>query len=98
MLDNAVRVCAAKFGGVYRAEGDMLRLIATHNLPLAYPEVSRREPFRPSPESFLGHIVASKSIAHFDDLTKSSFVQRREATTTASVELGNVRTPPSSTD
>jgi two-component system, NtrC family, sensor kinase len=41
MLENAVRICDAKFGGVYRCDGDTFSLVATHNLPPAYAEVSK---------------------------------------------------------
>src|SRR5579864_8091932 len=33
MLENAVRICDAKFGNIYRWDGDTLHLIATHNTP-----------------------------------------------------------------
>ena len=39
MLENAVRICDAKFGTIYRSEGDVLHVVATHNAPLAYAEV-----------------------------------------------------------
>ncbi len=42
MLENAVRICDAKFGDVYRWEGDVLRLLATHKTPPAFVEELRR--------------------------------------------------------
>ena len=33
MLENAVRICDATFGNIYRVEGDGLRIVATHNTP-----------------------------------------------------------------
>jgi two-component system, NtrC family, sensor kinase len=38
MLENAVRICDAKFGTIYRSEGDVLHVVATHNAPLACAE------------------------------------------------------------
>jgi GAF domain-containing protein len=38
MLGNAVRICDAKFGTLYRVEGDGLRLIATHDVSPAFAE------------------------------------------------------------
>jgi hypothetical protein len=35
MLKNAVRLCDAKFGNVYRWDGDALHLVATQNVPAA---------------------------------------------------------------
>ena len=36
MLENAVRICDAKFGNIYRWDGDALHLVATHNTPPAF--------------------------------------------------------------
>src|SRR6516162_3172340 len=48
MLENAVRICGAKFGNIYRWEGDALRIVAAHNTPPAFAEFRRRSPlFRP---------------------------------------------------
>ena len=38
MLENAVRICAAKFGTLYLKEGDGFRAAVTHNAPPAYQE------------------------------------------------------------
>ena len=36
MLENATRICEAKFGTLYLKEGDGFRATATHNAPPAY--------------------------------------------------------------
>jgi hypothetical protein len=50
MLGNAVRICDAKFGNIFRWDGDALHLVATHNIPPAFAELRRRSPFHPGPE------------------------------------------------
>ena len=35
MLENATRLCEAQFGMLYRCEGDLFRLEASHNAPPA---------------------------------------------------------------
>ena len=45
MLEKAVRICDAKFGNIYRWDGDALHLVATHNTPPAFAEVRRRSPY-----------------------------------------------------
>ena len=40
MLENAVRICDAKFGNIYRWEGDALRLAASHNTPRLTPNTA----------------------------------------------------------
>jgi GAF domain-containing protein len=91
MLDNAVRICDATFGGVYRFDGDMVRLVATHNLPPAFAEVARVAPFRPSPKSFIGRIAASKTLVHLEDAAASQPYVERDPATVAAVERGGTR-------
>ena len=50
MLENAVRICGAKFGNIYRWEGDAFRLVATHNTPPAFAEARRGSPISVPPE------------------------------------------------
>ncbi len=44
LLENATRLCAAKFGNLYLAEGDAFRTTAMYNVPPAFAEARRREP------------------------------------------------------
>jgi GAF domain-containing protein len=92
MLEKAVRICDAKFGGVYRCDGDTFTLVATHNLPPAYAEVSRRAPFRPSPKHFLGRFLAGKTVVHCADLAAEPGYIEQRPEYVAGVELGGVRT------
>ena len=52
MLANATRLCEAKFGVLFRSEGDALRAVAMHGAPPAYVEERRRNPIiRPTPRN-----------------------------------------------
>ena len=55
MLENAVHICDAKFGNIYRWDGEALHLVANHNTPPAYAEFRRRHtifvPIRQTPSS-----------------------------------------------
>ena len=51
MLTNAVRLCDAKFGNIYRWDGDALHLAATENAPLAFAQARGRSPQHPGPET-----------------------------------------------
>jgi hypothetical protein len=44
MLENAVRVCGAKFGVLYLSEGNGFRTVAMHDVPPAFAEFREREP------------------------------------------------------
>ena len=72
MLENAVRICDARWGTIHRWNGDALHLMATHNLPAAFAEARRRAPvYRPHPKALFGRIVATKAVVHIADLLRS---------------------------
>jgi GAF domain-containing protein len=54
MLENAVRICEAKFGTLYLRDGDGLRAVALHGAPLAFAEERQRRPvIFPGPTTLL---------------------------------------------
>ena len=44
MLENATRICEAKFGVLLLCEDGGFRMVAMHNAPPAYAEARRRDP------------------------------------------------------
>jgi transcriptional regulator with GAF, ATPase, and Fis domain len=71
ILANATRLCEAKFGVLYRSEGDAFRAVALYGAPAAYAEKRRRDPIvRPHPESTLGHAIATKRAVQIVDVLK----------------------------
>ena len=71
MLENAVRICDAKFGNIYRWDGDAFHLMATHNTPPAFAESRRRSPQRPNPKILVGRMMATKTVVHVADLRQT---------------------------
>ena len=59
MLQNAVRICDATLGNIYRWDGEALHLLAAHNTPPAFAEARRRLPRRAA-TSFLRRMMATK--------------------------------------
>src|SRR5262249_52768807 len=59
-LEKAVRICDAKFGNVYRWDGDALNLVAWHNTPSSLIEQRRRAPFRPSGKTPFGRVLSER--------------------------------------
>jgi two-component system, NtrC family, sensor kinase len=92
MLTNAVRICNAKFGNIYRWDGDALHLVASHNTPTAYAQHRKRFPlrFNEMPES-LGRMIATRVPTQTDDLLATTD-DPRNPVLTAAVELGGIRT------
>ena len=91
MLENAVRICGAKFGTLFLCDGDAFRAVATHNGPPAYVETLARTPSRPPPDVPLGRVAATKRVAHVADIkTTQSYIDRDPFVFDA-VELGGYR-------
>jgi transcriptional regulator with GAF, ATPase, and Fis domain len=78
MLENAVRICEATYGTLFLREADGFRAAALHNVPPAYVEARRREPFvRPPPDSALGGVARTNRVTHIADLrTLQSYIER----------------------
>ena len=93
MLENAVRICDAKFGNIHRWDGDALHLMATHNTPPAFAEYRRRSLWRPNPITAVGRTIATKTVVHVADIAaEEAYTEQREPNYVAAVELGGVRT------
>jgi GAF domain-containing protein len=92
MLENAVRICGAKFGMLHLSEGDGFRTVATHDVPRAFAEKRAREPFFLSPAgSPMGRVKRTRQVAHIADITtEQGYVEDRSLRDLA--ELGGART------
>jgi signal transduction histidine kinase/putative methionine-R-sulfoxide reductase with GAF domain len=83
MLENAVRICGAKFGNLALFDGSEMRMVAMHNAPLAFEELRRREPVIPLDRSVFGNLVRTKNVVHVADLTADQPYAQSALTTLA---------------
>ena len=92
ILENATRICEAKFGTLFLREADAFRAVATYNAPRAYVEALAREPLiRPPPDVPLGRVALSKQVAQIADIkTTKSYIERHPFAFEA-VELAGYR-------
>ena len=68
MLENAVRICDAKFGTLFRFDGNKFHLAARVNTPAALAEFQKqRGPFRPPPGNNLDRMMQTKQVIHTAD-------------------------------
>src|SRR5262245_47152574 len=68
ILENATRICEAKFGTLFRFDGDAFRVAAGVGTPRELAEFERRRgPFRPELGSRLERIVGTKQVVHIAD-------------------------------
>jgi signal transduction histidine kinase len=74
MLQNAIRICGAKFGNLWLREGNSFRIASTYGAPPEYREFLQREPLvEPHPESGLGLILSTKQPIHMEDIAAPGF-------------------------
>src|SRR5207248_11701526 len=78
ILGYATRICEAKCGLLFRAEGDAFRMVARHDAPPEYSQFwARDEVFRPSPNIPLARVARTKQVVHVTDIrTKQSYIER----------------------
>ena len=69
MLQNAVRICDARFGNLALYDGSAMRVVAMYNPPHEYEELRRGDPVVPLEKSLVGTLVRTKKVTHIDDLT-----------------------------
>src|SRR5271156_3452576 len=85
MLENATRICEAKFGVLYRFDGNTFHLAAEVGSPPEFAEfVRRRKPFQPTSGAMLDRVMRTKQVTHTADAVADAFPG-------ASVRLGGAR-------
>ena len=93
MLENATRLCEAKFGTLYLYYSDAYHPVALHNAPSAYAETRTRDlSFRPPPDLPLGRIIATKQAVQIDDAKATKSYIEGEPLVRTGVDLGGYRT------
>jgi GAF domain-containing protein len=68
MLENATRICEAKFGLLLRFDGEAFHFAAEVGTPPDLAEfLRRRGPFQPTPNSQLDRVMRTKQVSHTTD-------------------------------
>ena len=68
VLENAVRVCGARFGTMNLYDGEKFDTVAGYNVPREYTETQLNRPFVPHPKSGLGTIALTRRPVHIEDI------------------------------
>jgi two-component system, NtrC family, sensor kinase len=93
MLDNAVRICGAKFGAMYRYEPGGYRPVALHNADPEYAKHRTRDRLLDPPADLpLGQIKITKQPYQVADVKQTKSYLDREPFVVAGVDLGGYRT------
>jgi len=93
MLENATRICEAKFGTLALCDGDGLRAVALHGGREAYADERRRNPlFRPAPNVPVMRAIRAKQMEHVADMRTEQAYLDREPNIVTMVEVAGART------
>jgi GAF domain-containing protein len=93
ILENATRICEAKFGNLLLYEGEAFRVAAMHGAPQAWNELRQRDPIiRFSRKNPLGRVAATKQLQHIADFRLEETYLEREPAPVALVEAAGART------
>jgi GAF domain-containing protein/CheY-like chemotaxis protein len=66
---NAVTLCGASYGIVFRFDGEMISMVAHHNLdPPALDALHRIWPNRPAPNQLMGRTILGRTVLHIRDV------------------------------
>jgi signal transduction histidine kinase len=76
MLENATRICCAKFGTMTLYKEGGFRTVALYNAPQAYIDTQLYQLIRPHPESGLGTVERTHQTVHIADIrTQPPYLQ-----------------------
>jgi GAF domain-containing protein/CheY-like chemotaxis protein len=92
MLENATRICEAKFGVLYRYDGTAFHADAMLGVPAAFADDLRRGPRHPTPDSGLGRLAMTKRAVHITDIRAERAYLEGDRLRRATADLGGART------
>ena len=95
ILENATRICEAKFGNLFLYSENSFRIAAQKNAPSAYAERWRQRPVLvvgDNPHNPLDRLAASKSVVDMPDLMAEQGYIERDPRFVALVESAGART------
>ena len=92
MLANAVRICEAKFGVLFRYDGHVFHAVAMQDVAPAYVEYLSHASLLPDPRNSLGRLLRTRKPVHVHDVMAEPAYAEAESTRVALVEKGKART------
>ena len=92
MLENATRICEAKFGTLIRFENGTARIVSKLGGSPALTEYMQRGPHRPGPLNPIRRVESTHQTVHIADYSVDQAYLEREPLAVAGVELGGIRT------
>ena len=76
MLENAVRICEAKFGTLFRYDGGAFRTGALFGAPAGWAELRQRGASSDPARKRFGRVARTKQVFHIDDVSGTAYIER----------------------
>ena len=92
VLENAVRVCGAKFGTLNLYDGERFTVVAAHNVPREYADTQLNKPFVPHPKGGLATVAATHRPLHIEDMRTQQPYREGNPAVVAISDLAGART------
>ena len=93
ILENATRICGAKFGTLWLKGSDGLKAGALHGAPPAWAEKIGQNPlYRPGPHSPARQVIESRQAVHIADLRAERAYSEGDPVVVDTADLAGVRT------
>ena len=92
MLENATRICGAKFGTMNLYDGGSFRTVALYNAPEAYAATQLHKLIQPHPMSGLGTVERTHQTVHIDDVRDQPPYREGNPNVRALADLAGART------
>jgi GAF domain-containing protein len=92
MLENATRICEAKFANLIRFEGGVARIVSKRGMPPAFAEFLQSRPHQPGPLNPITLLASTRAAVHIADYSADQAYVDRDPLAVAGVELGGIRT------
>ena len=92
MLANAVRICEASFGVLFRYEDGVVQAASMYGVPPEFAEFWQRGPQRPGPHTAFSRVAETKQTVHIVDVKAEPAYVEGAPVFVAAVELGGFRT------
>ncbi|HXQ53060.1 MAG TPA: GAF domain-containing protein [Stellaceae bacterium] len=91
MLENAVRICGADQGRLWRSEDGGFVPLAANGIPTDLVAHRGARIMRPGPHHVLSMMARTGQVIHLPDVFASDAYRERDPDTVAAVEKGNIR-------
>ncbi len=92
MLENAVRICEAKFATLWRVENGTARMASILHINPELAEFLRRGEHKPGPLHPMSRVIKFRQTLHIADFRTDPSYLERDPVAVAGVELGGIRT------